>query len=494
MVVLPLALLGQGEALRLDRRAENIRVLAVDSAAGLLAVDSGEREAPYLELAQDDHPLYLARDLLFVTAAQRSDGWVDGFQEQTPDSGAIPLTPVRLQQPIPVQGGALLDARTAQLLGTVVFQPQGREQRLAVDAGVLRALLASAGRSQPRSLSAFLQDYRRSTPEGMLLDMQRRLAAGDIGGAAALAETLLSLDRSYRERALPLLENVLNKEIRNCLDRQDPAQALQWLERVRVLLGERAPFHFLYSATYLALGDFERAQRALHEAARLDPGSSGQAAAQMRQLIDTAGRQLPQQTNGHRLAALLQEALRLEPDCAAYHHRLGLLYLQQGNPAAASASLGRAMQLDSSLVGPLSALLQQVRDRLDDRLQARIPFQRANDILFVNVTINGQPQASRFILDTGASHTVIARALADQLGIQIPAQAPQVWIQTANNRTLATRVTLDSVNLGGAVVRNVPALVMDTLGDVDGLLGLSFLKFFNVAIEQQEGYVTLTRH
>ncbi|MCP4040594.1 MAG: hypothetical protein GY731_01390, partial [Gammaproteobacteria bacterium] len=77
------------------------------------------------------------------------------------------------------------------------------------------------------------------------------------------------------------------------------------------------------------------------------------------------------------------------------------------------------------------------------------------------------------------------------LGIAVPGDAPRLWVRTANRRVAASLVTLESVDLGGAVVEQVPALVLETLDGIDGLLGLSFLRHFNVEIHQQERLITL---
>ncbi len=493
ILVLPLALVSQADTLRIGQQHGNVRVLAVDTAAGLVAVDSNDRQGLYLELAQEAHPLYLARDLVFLTAVDRIDGWVDGFQARLPNS-VLWMAPIRLQQPAQAQGGALVDAQTARLLGMIVLQPDQEERLGAVDVSAISALLETIKPSESRSLAAFLQDYRRTTPAGMWVEIQRLISAGDYPKAVALAESLLNLDWSFRERVIPLLENVLTQQVNSHLQRQEYTQALEWLEKVRPLLSDRAPIYLLYSTTYLALEEFEQAQHALYDAVKLDPALGKQAAVQMRQTIATAIRQLEQELDTHRLMALLEEAIRFDPDVAGYHHSLGLYYLRQGNPAAAITSLTRAMELDNSLVGPLTELVKQARNRLDSRVLAHIPFQQVNGIIHVSVRINGYQGPFRFIFDTGASHTVIARTLADQLGIEIPPDAPQVRVQTANNQVRATRIMLESVNLGGAIVKGVPALVMDNLGGVDGLLGSSYLRFFNVAIEQQEGYLTLMRN
>ena len=97
------------------------------------------------------------------------------------------------------------------------------------------------------------------------------------------------------------------------------------------------------------------------------------------------------------------------------------------------------------------------------------------------------------MLDTGASHTVVARSTADELGIPVTATTPRVHVRTASGEVQAPMISLEAVDLGGAVVPRVRALVMENLGGPDGLLGLSYLNHFDVAIEQETGVVSLRR-
>jgi aspartyl protease family protein len=88
--------------------------------------------------------------------------------------------------------------------------------------------------------------------------------------------------------------------------------------------------------------------------------------------------------------------------------------------------------------------------------------------------INNGAQIS-MILDTGASSVVLTQEAAKAAGLSIEALAYTVTVETANGRTRAAAVTLDSVAVGGIVERAVPALIAQPGQLRTNLLGMSFL-------------------
>ncbi|MGD8379335.1 MAG: TIGR02281 family clan AA aspartic protease [Gammaproteobacteria bacterium] len=79
----------------------------------------------------------------------------------------------------------------------------------------------------------------------------------------------------------------------------------------------------------------------------------------------------------------------------------------------------------------------------------------------------------QFVLDTGASTVSVSRALARQLGL---AQGAPVNTGTANGTITTYRTTLDRVELGGIVRRDVAASINPHMDGREVLLGMSFLR------------------
>jgi aspartyl protease family protein len=82
----------------------------------------------------------------------------------------------------------------------------------------------------------------------------------------------------------------------------------------------------------------------------------------------------------------------------------------------------------------------------------------------------------RFIFDTGASTVVLSAESAHALGLSAATLAYTVPVATANGRTMAAPVTLDSVSVGTITERRVRALVARPGVLRDNLLGMTFLE------------------
>ena len=80
-----------------------------------------------------------------------------------------------------------------------------------------------------------------------------------------------------------------------------------------------------------------------------------------------------------------------------------------------------------------------------------------------------------FMVDTGASVIALTERDADRLGIRPTRNSYTASVQTANGVVRAAPVTLNMVDIGGLVVRDVRALVVPGGALNENLLGLSYL-------------------
>lgn len=118
----------------------------------------------------------------------------------------------------------------------------------------------------------------------------------------------------------------------------------------------------------------------------------------------------------------------------------------------------------------------------------RIPVSRAGNSMMVRVRLNDSVVAS-FQVDTGATDVLIPQSVADQLGLDLSTARTAVY-GTANGYVQQRLVTLESVDLGGARVENVPASISPSM--THGLLGLSYFNHFRYHVDPVAGIVTLT--
>ena len=114
---------------------------------------------------------------------------------------------------------------------------------------------------------------------------------------------------------------------------------------------------------------------------------------------------------------------------------------------------------------------------------------RRHELWLTEVVLNGRSK-QYFIVDTGASFTLISRQIANELGIPINDQTPFIRVTSVSDVILTPLVTLRSIQVGKAEVENVDALVY-TMPTYQGLLGNSFLNKFKVVIDSLNGKMTL---
>jgi aspartyl protease family protein len=92
---------------------------------------------------------------------------------------------------------------------------------------------------------------------------------------------------------------------------------------------------------------------------------------------------------------------------------------------------------------------------------------------WVDAKIDGRPL--EMVVDTGATQIALRASDAARLGIHPAARDYAVKVATANGITRAALVQLRAVELGGIVVRDLPALVHPDESLGVNLLGMSFL-------------------
>jgi aspartyl protease family protein len=118
---------------------------------------------------------------------------------------------------------------------------------------------------------------------------------------------------------------------------------------------------------------------------------------------------------------------------------------------------GAAMVVEQSPDGPVEV---KIRKRLDGHFT-------------VKAEVNGT--STTMIVDTGASTIVLRPEDAKKAGIDVSRLNFTVPVLTANGRTVAAPVRLDSVSIGPLERENVDALVAEPKALTESLLGMSFL-------------------
>jgi aspartyl protease family protein len=126
----------------------------------------------------------------------------------------------------------------------------------------------------------------------------------------------------------------------------------------------------------------------------------------------------------------------------------------------------------------------ELRD-VSERLMADYMPGRASARRVVEITRGGQGNFAvpahlnsarvSMVLDTGATSVVLTQDAARAAGLPVEVLTYTVAIDTANGRTRAAPVTLNSITVGGIVERSVPALIAQPGQLRTNLLGMTFL-------------------
>jgi clan AA aspartic protease (TIGR02281 family) len=122
-----------------------------------------------------------------------------------------------------------------------------------------------------------------------------------------------------------------------------------------------------------------------------------------------------------------------------------------------------------------------------------VPLQQVGHLFVVTVKLNGE-QDARLIVDTGASHSVVSHRLAIELGLYSDLAMGTVTMNTVGGSVQAPLARIKSIRLAEAEVRDSVVVIHDlpdSPGGVEGLLGLSALREFQVMLDPTKKVLSL---
>jgi clan AA aspartic protease (TIGR02281 family) len=108
----------------------------------------------------------------------------------------------------------------------------------------------------------------------------------------------------------------------------------------------------------------------------------------------------------------------------------------------------------------------------------------------VEVVLNNRVKAV-LMVDTGASLLTISDKVAKRMGVRFGSDSPQIPFTTAGGVVWMPMLAVDNLKVGGASGEWVEASISDQLGELDGLLGMSFLGDYRVEMDKARSQMTL---
>jgi aspartyl protease family protein len=149
-------------------------------------------------------------------------------------------------------------------------------------------------------------------------------------------------------------------------------------------------------------------------------------------------------------------------------------------------ALAEAAQRGLTSVRPLTRPMP----RQQDRDEASIPLSRSHGGWIADVMLNDERRA-RFLVDTGASISVLSRELARRLGIEADPGTPMIKLHTLAGNVTAPIATIPSLSVGGVEAVSVKAVIYDIGSGLDGILGNTFLDRYQVTVDSARARLIL---
>jgi clan AA aspartic protease (TIGR02281 family) len=204
------------------------------------------------------------------------------------------------------------------------------------------------------------------------------------------------------------------------------------------------------------------------------------------------GRELLRQGDFTTAATLFREALQIDGTNGELHFALGLAEFRRQAFEAAIQAFETALAYEPGLGGEVEPYLTKARALLGGPGAIVINFPPGSTRIEVAVLLNGRLQLP-FIIDTGASMTLIPAWAAETLGYRSEATSDWIRVQTAGGPRRLPYVSLGRIEIQGLGLSNLPVVFGDLPGyDANrGLLGMDFLRHFSMAVDHDIGRMTL---
>jgi clan AA aspartic protease (TIGR02281 family) len=191
-------------------------------------------------------------------------------------------------------------------------------------------------------------------------------------------------------------------------------------------------------------------------------------------------------------ANVLREALQLDGANGELYFALGQAEFRRQALDAAIQAFEAALSYEPGLRAEVEPYLTKARALQGGPQTAVITFPPGSTRIEVAAMVNNRLEVP-FIIDTGASMTLIPTWAADMLGYRPPPTSEWVRVQTAGGARRLPYASLNRLEIQGLGLSNLPVLFGDLPGyDASrGLLGMDFLRHFSLAVDHDLGRLTL---
>jgi predicted aspartyl protease len=348
------------------------------------------------------------------------------------------------------------------------------------------------GRDAPLTLAAIARlTYEDTLAEQRYL-AEKRARAQRWEEAIAHWKRALELEPSWRQEIEPALATAfLEASDADLKAGRRPERHARLLDAVE-WLPEHGEIRLRLAGSFFDLGDYREALDHYWVAFDLLPAQAADITRAVVRTYRNWGVALLRQGEVAAAANLLREALQFDNANGELYFALGQAEFRRQAFDAAIQAFEAALAYEPALRGEVEPYLVKARALQGGPQTAVIDFPPGSTRIEVPVVINGRLEVP-FIIDTGASMTLIPAWAADTLGYRPPPAAEWVRVQTAGGVRRLPYASLNRLEIQGLGLSNLPVLFGDLPGhDANrGLLGMDFLRHFSLAVDHDLGRMTL---
>jgi aspartyl protease family protein len=176
-------------------------------------------------------------------------------------------------------------------------------------------------------------------------------------------------------------------------------------------------------------------------------------------------------------------AVSRHPDNPYFNYMRAASLARLGHRNAAADALQMTLLLE-----PEEQLVHQIRKDLAGLAapgslapESVVSVEGSRGVWIVPVTVNGRHRG-RFLYDTGSSVVVLSPAFAAAVGAK-QRENDTLELETLGGRTSGVWANVNSLRVGDVEARNADVIVHAPGGDLDGILGNSFLNRWDVSFD-----------
>ena len=199
---------------------------------------------------------------------------------------------------------------------------------------------------------------------------------------------------------------------------------------------------------------------------------------------------LSKKNNAQKQFDFLEYLIDKEPQNNQYKYTLAKLYLYLKNYEKAKYLL-EEIYYDSLYQNSASQYIDAINKKMKivEKFKQKIPLQRQGTHFYINAIINKNIKV-KLLIDTGASLTLINDLLIQDLNLDL-SSLKTIHLNTANGLVKAYSAKVESFSINNLSFNNFEISISKLNKELDGLLGMNYLKHFDFYIDQDDAILYL---